>query len=126
MTFDPKERASRALLKIKRCLINFTKRLSRFAQMYDKCEICKEEDADYICVGCDRHICGACDSGYYADVEFCKQCRSKITPEEEEADRKECAESLAEECTCGTGGRPCELGDEKHEFLKKYAPVEKK
>ena len=113
-------------VKVKRCLIEWAKKIKRLADSYDKCEVCHEEDAEYICVGCDKHICGACESGYYADEDLCKQCRFKITPEEEEADRKECAESLAEECTCGTVGRPCELSDEEHAFMKKYASLEEK
>jgi hypothetical protein len=114
------------LRKLKRRLIDLVKRLSRMAQSYDLCELCHEESADYICVGCDRHICGECTTMYYVDAELCTKCRAEITPEEEEQDRKESAETLAEECTCGTGGRPCDLSDEEHEFIRKYAPVERK
>jgi hypothetical protein len=114
------------LRKLKRHFFNLVKRLNRIATQYDLCELCHEEEADYICVGCDRHICAACDSLYYRDADLCTKCRSEITPEEEERDRKESVESLAEECTCGKGGRPCDLSDEEHEFLRKYAPVEQK
>ena len=108
-------------IKLKRRFFNFIKRM---ADANTLCELCEEEPSDYICVGCDKHICGACDSGYYSDAELCVKCRATITPEEEESDRKEAAESLAEDCTCGTGGRPCELSDEEHEFLRKYAAME--
>jgi hypothetical protein len=112
------------LSKLKRRLFDFIKRLNCYREENDLCELCHEETADYICVGCDRQICGACDSAYYRDAELCTDCRAKITPEEEEQDRRESAESLAEECTCGTGGRPCDLSDEEHEFLRKYAHTE--
>ena len=113
-------------VKVKLCLIEWAKRIKRLADLYDLCEVCYEDGADYICVGCDRHICGICTSDYYRDAELCIKCRAEITPEEEDNDRRESAQTLAEECTCGTGGRPCDLSDEEHEFLKKYAPVKEK
>jgi hypothetical protein len=88
----------------------------------DSCELCGNEIADNICVGCDRRICDMCNSGYYADAELCTNCRANLTPEEEAEDRKEAANSLAEECTCPN---PCELSEDEHEFTKKYAVKEK-
>jgi ribosome-binding protein aMBF1 (putative translation factor) len=58
----------------------------------DSCELCGNEIADNICVGCDRRICDMCNSGYYEDAELCQACRHDITPEEEEEDRKLAAE----------------------------------
>ena len=46
----------------------------------DSCELCGNEQADNICVGCDRRICCMCNSGYYEDAELCTDCRAKITP----------------------------------------------
>jgi len=95
----------------------------------DSCEICGNEIADNICVGCDRRICGMCESGYYSDESLCTECRKDITPEELEEDRKDAANSLAEECTCPKtawlGSEPndstCELSEEEHEYISKYA-----
>ena len=109
--------------RIKRWVFDFIKRL---IEEHDLCGICGDDVGDYLCVGCDRRICGACDSRYYNDAELCTECRKNITPEEEEMDRRESAEDLAEQCTCRTGGRPCDLSDEEHKFMRKYAPVEGK
>jgi hypothetical protein len=87
----------------------------------DSCELCGNEQADNICVGCDRRICCMCNSGYYEDAELCTDCRAKITPEEEEEDRKESANYLAVDCTCPNA---CELSDDEHEFVRKYAVKE--
>lgn len=84
----------------------------------DACEICGNEQADNICVGCDRRICGMCDSGYYRDAEICQECRKNISPQEEDEDRENEAEALIYECTCPVD---CELSPEEHAFITKYA-----
>ena len=93
----------------------------------DSCELCGNEIADNICVGCDRRICDMCESGYYQDVTLCTSCRAEITPEEEAYDLRESANSLAEECTCPAewnGVSSCELSRDEHEFVRKYAVKE--
>lgn len=106
--------------KAKLWLFNVIKRM---ADANALCQICEEEPTDCLCVSCHKFVCCECTSGYYADADLCIECRAKITPEEEEEDRMESAAMLAEDCTCGTGGRPCELSDEEHEFIHKYAPA---
>jgi hypothetical protein len=59
----------------------------------DACELCGNEKADYICVGCEKRICCMCNSGYYEDAELCRECRKDITPEEEEQDRRDAIEN---------------------------------
>ena len=93
----------------------------------DSCELCGNEQSHYICVGCERRICYMCNSGYYTDAELCQVCRTNITPEEEEEDRRDAANSLAEECTCPAewnGVSSCELSRDGHEFVRKYAVKE--
>jgi hypothetical protein len=74
----------------------FTATTQRLRERYDLCEVCKANESDSICVGCQRRICCECDSRYYYDVELCKRCRADITPEEEEQDRREALEYMAE------------------------------
>jgi hypothetical protein len=100
----------------------------------DSCELCGNEQSHYICVGCERRICYMCNSGYYTDAELCTDCRKDITPEELAEDRKDYANDLAEECTCPktawTGSEPndstCELDEEDHAYIAKYAVKEEK
>jgi hypothetical protein len=65
----------------------------------DACELCGNEKADYICVGCEKRICCMCNSGYYEDAELCRECRKDITPEEEAEDRRLALESEEEDAT---------------------------
>jgi hypothetical protein len=98
----------------------------------DVCELCGDDIADGGCVGCEKRICMNCDSGYYDDETLCKDCRAKITPEEEESDRVEMANFLKTECTCPkqfyTGSEPndstCELSDDEHDHIRQYASKE--
>ena len=107
---------------------------SEWVSNKDSCELCGNEQADNICVGCDRRICCMCVSGYYEDESLCKRCRHDITPEELAEDQKEAANSLAEQCTCPktawTGSEPndstCELDEEDHAYIAKYAVKEEK
>jgi len=112
--------------KIRRGFFGFLEtmraRITNYLDEHDLCEICKENISDEICVGCDRRICGECNSGYYSDAELCKTCRADISPKEEAQDRKESAEEMAELCTCKIAGAPCELTEEEHRFVEKYGP----
>jgi hypothetical protein len=93
----------------------------------DSCELCGNEWTDSTCSGCNKRICCMCESGYYEDESLCKRCRHDITPEEEEEDRRDAANSLAEECTCPAewnGVSSCELSRDEHEFVRKYAVKE--
>jgi hypothetical protein len=84
----------------------------------DTCEICGNELADYLCIGCDRRICLMCDSGYYGDASLCKDCRKDITPEQEAEDCKDAANDLKDQCICPGS---CDLSNEEHEYISKYA-----
>ena len=94
----------------------------------DKCELCKTNEVMSTCIGCNKRICYECESGYYADVELCNECRKEITPEEYADDCRGKAEELAEECTCPeklwTGSEindsTCELTEEEHQFIAKW------
>jgi hypothetical protein len=95
----------------------------------DACECCGNEQSDYACCGCDKRICGMCESGYYSDEILCMACRHDITPEEEAQGRQYTANEMANQCTCPktawTGSEPndstCELDESEHEFIRKYA-----
>jgi hypothetical protein len=69
----------------------------------DSCELCGNEKADYVCVGCEKRICCMCESGYYSDESLCMACRHDITPEQEAEDRKDAADDLAGQCVCLNG-----------------------
>lgn len=69
---------------------------SDYVSGLDACELCGNDQADYICVGCDKRICCMCESGYYEDENLCTACRKDITPEEEAEDQRE---ALANEDT---------------------------
>jgi hypothetical protein len=103
---------------IKREFFGWWKGFIEWVTAQDTCELCGNEKADYLCVGCERRICMMCNSGYYADAELCKACRKEITPEEEAEDRKDAANDLKEQCTCPNA---CELTDDEHEYIGKYA-----
>jgi hypothetical protein len=62
-----------------------------------------------------------CNSGYYTDAELCTDCRKDITPEELAEDSKDYANDLAEQCTCPA---ECELDEEDHAYIAKYAVKE--
>ncbi len=85
--------------RIKRWLFGKLAILNRWREAHDLCEICHEEQACSICVGCEQRICCECTSGYYADEDLCLACRAQITPEEEEADRLEQIQAdMEDEC----------------------------
>lgn len=102
----------------KRWFFGWFKGFAEWVSGKDECELCGNEKADYICVGCDKRICCMCDSGYYQDAELCTECRKNITPEELAEDRKDAADDLAKECTCPD---VCELSAEEHGYISKYA-----
>ena len=79
---------------LKREFFGWWKGFSEWVTAQDYCELCGNEQADYLCVGCDRRICMMCDSGYYGDANLCKNCRKDITPEEEAEDIKNTANDL--------------------------------
>lgn len=74
--------------KCKHKFFEFWQGFRHWIDEMDACEVCGNEKADYICVGCDKRICCMCDSGYYSDAEICRPCRAQITPEEEAEDRR--------------------------------------
>jgi hypothetical protein len=74
--------------KLKREFFYRWRGFSNWINEQDACEICGNEQAQDICVGCDRRICYMCNSGYYEDAELCTSCRKDITPEEEAEDRR--------------------------------------
>jgi hypothetical protein len=106
---------------LKREFFDWFAGFKNFIQGLDCCELCGNEQADSICVGCDKRICCMCDSGYYSDVELCTNCRANLTPEEEAQDREEEANSLKHDCTCPAA---CDLSEEEHAYITKYASKE--
>lgn len=75
--------------RLRRWLFEKANSLRDWINSFDICELCHEEVVDLSCVGCKRRICMDCESGYYEDESLCKKCRSDITPEDEEQDRKD-------------------------------------
>ena len=59
--------------------------------------MCHDVKVETTCESCERRMCYECTSNYYNDVDICSVCRAQITPEEEEADRKETAQATAED-----------------------------
>jgi hypothetical protein len=106
---------------LKREFFGWWKGFSEWVTAQDYCELCGNEQADYLCVGCDRRICMMCDSGYYGDANLCKNCRKDITPEEEAEDIKNTANDLKEQCTCPDA---CELSLVEHEYIRMHAGKE--
>ena len=115
--------------RLRRWLFSFIERVNHWNVDHDLCELCDTDESQTNCITCGKRICYGCDSRYYDDVELCTECRKNITPKEEEDDRIDHANGLAEQCTCPktmwTGSdlndSTCELSEEEHEYIKKYA-----
>ena len=106
---------------MKRILWDWWEGFRDWVNAMDSCELCGNEQSDYMCVGCQRRICAMCESGYYADENLCSECRKNISPEEEAEDKKEAADDLAKECSCPA---VCELDEDQHAFIAKYGVKE--
>jgi hypothetical protein len=74
------------LTKLRRWFFGKWHRVNSWIEDKDVCEICGEERADTVCIGCGKRICWLCNSLYYIDEDLCTECRRDITPEEEEAE----------------------------------------
>lgn len=44
----------------------------------DSCELCGNEQADNICVGCERRICYMCNSGQIENDTLCYECHEDV------------------------------------------------
>lgn len=82
---------------LKRWAFRTVNRLHYWFGESDICEVCHDVKVETTCESCERRMCYECTSNYYNDVDICSVCRAQITPEEEEADRKETAQATAED-----------------------------